>query len=67
MSKSSLIAEYCLNKYWNSSATDIYGGWDIGSPAHRYAMRWTKKNIRRFSTMSKKQIYSEYLRTLVQE
>lgn len=62
------IAVKCLNKYWNSCATDMYGGgWDKGSPAHSFALRWSKQNINRFRHLSFGQIYTEYKRCLVQE
>jgi hypothetical protein len=62
------IAEHCLNKYWNSKATDFHGGgWDIGSPAHLHAKRWAKKNLSSLKRMSWPQIFQAYKRTLVQE
>lgn len=62
------IVEYCLNSYWNSCSTDFYGGgWDIGSPAYLWAIKWIKKNYKEFRKLSNKQIYLRYVKSLVQE
>ena len=57
-----------MNNYWNSWATDQYGGgWDEGSGAHKWAIKWVKNN---FSTLKKlpwKDIYKLYRQSLVQD
>jgi len=68
MTKSSYsrIAIWCLNKYWNA-ATIQDKGWDTGSPAHRYAVRWAKKNHSDLKKLSWPKIFKAYLKTLVQD
>ena len=64
------IAEKCLNKYWNKgnmSGILFEVGWDRGSPAHRCSIAWAKRNIRRLSHLTWKQIYQDYLLFLRQE
>jgi hypothetical protein len=63
------ISEKCLNKYWNSYATDIYenGGWDRGSNSHRLTVKWVENNYLRFSKMRFSLIYKEYLIFMRQE
>lgn len=63
-----LLAEKCLNKYWNNYATDRYGGgWDRGSSAHKWALRWAKQNIQHLKSLSFNQIFKEYKKILVQD
>jgi hypothetical protein len=63
-----IIAEKCLDKYWGKAQVLVgCEGWDELSPAHKFALKWTKKNIRRFNKMTFSQIYKEYLVILRQE
>lgn len=63
-----LIAERCLDNYWNSCATDSHGGgWDRGSNAHKFALKWAEKNFSDLKILSWKKIYKLYQKQLVQE
>lgn len=63
------IAEKCLDKYWGKMSSGMFqiDGWDKGSPAHKYAIKWAKRRIRDLHKMSWSLIYKEFLVTLRQE
>ena len=62
------IAERCLNNYWNSCATDFHGGgWDNGSPAWYFAIKWSQRNFVELRLLSWREIYKRYRKSLVQE
>ena len=56
------IATLCLDTYWNK-----HGGWDLGTPAQKWALNWARKHFQELKLLSWKEIYKRYRKSLVQE
>ena len=56
------LAEKLLDVYWCGPK-----GWDKGSNAHLFALRWVKNNWKDIKNKSFEHNYNLYLKTLVQE
>lgn len=55
------IAERCLRYYWGKD------GYDVGSPAWYYSIKWAQHNFSDLKNLQWNTIYKKYKRFLVQE